>query len=92
MTGLIVRTDDIAALELLAELAGTRGTRCGDFFMSEFELILVDHPADGVARITLNRPEKRNAISTPLRAELLAALGGPRLRRRRPGYGHTGGG
>ena len=42
--------------------------------MSDFELILVDHPADGVARITLNRPEKRNAISTPLRAELLAAL------------------
>ncbi|MGO9855379.1 MAG: enoyl-CoA hydratase-related protein [Acidimicrobiales bacterium] len=42
--------------------------------MSEYELILVDHPADGVARITLNRPEKRNAISTPMRAELLAAL------------------
>ena len=42
--------------------------------MSDFQLILVDHPSDGVARITLNRPEKRNAISTPLRAELLAAL------------------
>ena len=36
--------------------------------------ILVDRPAEGVARITLNRPEKRNAISTPMRAELLAAL------------------
>lgn len=38
------------------------------------DLILVDRPADGVARLTLNRPEKRNAISTPLRAELIAAL------------------
>jgi enoyl-CoA hydratase len=38
------------------------------------EPILVDHPSDGVARITLNRPEKRNAISTPLRAAVIAAL------------------
>ena len=38
------------------------------------ELILVDHPSDGVARITLNRPEKRNAISTPLRAAILSQL------------------
>jgi len=37
-------------------------------------LILVDRPAEHVARITLNRPEKRNAISTPLRVELLEAL------------------
>ncbi|MDE3203879.1 MAG: enoyl-CoA hydratase/isomerase family protein [Acidobacteriota bacterium] len=41
--------------------------------MSE-ELILVDRPAEGVARITLNRPEKRNAISTPLRVALLEQL------------------
>jgi enoyl-CoA hydratase len=40
----------------------------------EFELILVDEPAPHVRRITLNRPEKRNAISTPLRVELLEAL------------------
>ncbi len=39
-----------------------------------FETILVDRPADRVARITLHRPEKRNAISTPMRAELLAVL------------------
>jgi enoyl-CoA hydratase/carnithine racemase len=38
------------------------------------ELILVDSPADHVRRVTLNRPEKRNAISTPLRAELLETL------------------
>jgi enoyl-CoA hydratase/carnithine racemase len=41
---------------------------------SSDETIVIDHPADGVARITLNRPEKRNAISTPMRTELLAAL------------------
>ena len=39
-----------------------------------FQLIEVDTVADGVRRITLNRPEKRNAISTPLRTELLEAL------------------
>ena len=39
-----------------------------------YELILIDDPAPHVRRITLNRPEKRNAISTPMRKELLAAL------------------
>ncbi len=42
--------------------------------MSEDRPILVDHPAEGVARITLNRPEKRNAISTLLRVALLDQL------------------
>ncbi len=42
--------------------------------MPDYQLIIVDQPADHVARITLNRPEKRNAISTPLRSELLHAL------------------
>jgi enoyl-CoA hydratase len=42
--------------------------------VSEFETILVDRPSDGVARITLDRTEKRNAISTRLRTELLAVL------------------
>lgn len=37
-------------------------------------LIIVDEPAPRVRRITLNRPHKRNAISTPLRAELFDAL------------------
>jgi enoyl-CoA hydratase len=36
--------------------------------------ILVDTPAEYVRRITLNRPEKRNAISTPLRVALLEQL------------------
>lgn len=42
--------------------------------MESHESIAVDEPARAVRRITLNRPEKRNAISTPMRAELLAAL------------------
>jgi len=37
-------------------------------------LILVDAPEEHVRRITLNRPEKRNAISTPLRAALIEQL------------------
>ncbi|WP_428680994.1 enoyl-CoA hydratase-related protein [Sphingopyxis sp.] len=36
--------------------------------------ILVDRPADRVARITLNRPEKRNAMSNALRTQMFAAL------------------
>ena len=39
-----------------------------------YQTIVVDSPAEHVARITLNRPEKRNAISTPMRVELLDAL------------------
>ncbi|HEY3188496.1 MAG TPA: enoyl-CoA hydratase/isomerase family protein [Solirubrobacteraceae bacterium] len=37
-------------------------------------LLRVDRPADGVARLTLNRPEKRNALSLDLRVELAEAL------------------
>jgi enoyl-CoA hydratase/carnithine racemase len=37
-------------------------------------LVLVDRPAEGVARVTLNRPEKRNAMSLELRSELAHAL------------------
>jgi len=37
-------------------------------------LVLVDDPAEGVKRITLNRPEKRNALSNALRGQLFEAL------------------
>src|SRR3954447_5260814 len=37
-------------------------------------LVLVDRPAEGVARVTLNRPEKRNALSLELREQLAGAL------------------
>jgi enoyl-CoA hydratase len=39
-----------------------------------FALILVDDPAPMVRRITLNRPEKRNALNDRLRGEIIAAL------------------
>jgi enoyl-CoA hydratase len=42
--------------------------------VTEYSFITVDTPAEYVRRISLNRPEKRNAISTPLRTELFAAL------------------
>ncbi len=39
-----------------------------------YTVILVDDPSPGVRRITLNRPEKRNALFHPLRGEILEAL------------------
>ena len=36
--------------------------------------ILIDAPAAGVRRNTLNRPEKRNALNNALRSEIFAAL------------------
>jgi enoyl-CoA hydratase len=49
---------------MVAEASGT-GTEA---------LVLVDDPAPRVRRLTLNRPEKRNAISNELRAALYEAL------------------
>jgi len=42
--------------------------------MASSEVVLVDEPAPGVRRITLNRPEKRNALNHPLRGGIMAAL------------------
>jgi enoyl-CoA hydratase len=39
-----------------------------------YEFILIDDPAPEVRRITLNRPEKRNALNHRLRGEIIAAL------------------
>src|SRR3546814_5351752 len=41
---------------------------------SENQYILIDQPARFVQRITLNRPEKRNAMSNDLRIGLFRAL------------------
>ena len=41
--------------------------------MSESRIVTED-AAEGVRRITLNRPDKRNAIDNALRGELLTAL------------------
>jgi enoyl-CoA hydratase len=38
------------------------------------DLVIVDDPAPGVKRITMNRPEKRNALNHPLRGAILEAL------------------
>jgi enoyl-CoA hydratase len=38
--------------------------------------VLIDDPAPHVRRLTLNRPEKRNALCHPLRYQLFAALRG----------------
>jgi enoyl-CoA hydratase len=42
--------------------------------MANYETLLIDEPAPGIQRITLNRPDKRNAINNALRSELLDAL------------------
>ncbi len=42
--------------------------------MTDAPILLADDPAPHVRRLTLNRPEKRNALSNALRGELFAAL------------------
>ena len=42
--------------------------------MAEHSLVEIDTPEAGIRRLSLNRPEKRNALSNPLRAELFDAL------------------
>lgn len=42
--------------------------------MSTDGVLLVDDPVDGVRRLTLNRPDKRNALNHPLRGAILDAL------------------
>lgn len=39
-----------------------------------YEFILIDDPSPQVRRITLNRPEKRNALNHGLRGEIITAL------------------
>jgi enoyl-CoA hydratase/carnithine racemase len=40
----------------------------------DYTVILIDEPAPHVRRITMNRPEKRNALNHDLRAQVLHAL------------------
>lgn len=41
---------------------------------ADYSVILIDEPAPHVRRITLNRPDKRNALNHALRAQVLHAL------------------
>ena len=41
---------------------------------TDYELIIVDEPAPHVRRVTMNRPEKRNALNYTLRGEIIQAL------------------
>jgi enoyl-CoA hydratase len=38
------------------------------------DVLLIDEPAPGVRRLTMNRPEKRNALNNALRGAIFAAL------------------
>ncbi len=42
--------------------------------MARSDVLLLDDPRPGVRRLTLNRPEKRNALNNELRGAILAAL------------------
>jgi enoyl-CoA hydratase len=42
--------------------------------MTNYQYILTDDPRPAVRRITLNRPDKRNALNNQLRTEVLQAL------------------
>jgi enoyl-CoA hydratase len=42
--------------------------------MSDYSFLLVDDPAEHVRRVTLNRPDKRNALNNALRGEIFDAL------------------
>ncbi len=42
--------------------------------------VLVDSPGRGLARVLLNRPQRRNALDRPMVAALLSALQSPALR------------
>ena len=42
--------------------------------MADYQHIIVDSPAEGVSRITLNRPDSRNALNNTLRSEIYGTL------------------
>src|SRR5262245_35759065 len=42
--------------------------------MTPSSVLLIDDPRPGVRRLTLNRPEKRNALNNELRGAILAGL------------------
>ena len=53
---------------------GTGAGNGGPYGEEAYQVVLIDEPATGVRRITMNRPGQRNALNHPLRGELLHAL------------------
>ena len=49
-------------------------TPSGSASSRTYTVVLVDDPAPGVRRVTMNRPDKRNALNHALRGEVLEAL------------------
>ena len=41
---------------------------------TQYKYLLIEKPKEGISRVLLNRPEKRNAMFNPLRKELFSAL------------------
>ena len=74
------------ALDLMADLAGTRDNPHGDERRDRSSSSTRRRSTS--ARITLNRPEKRNAISTPLRVDAARRAACARPRPRRAGHDH----
>ena len=53
---------------------GPQGTATEQPGQPDQPIILVDEPSPGIRRITMNRPEKRNALFHPLRGAILDTL------------------
>ena len=51
-----------------------RGEGEEDSAMTDYQHIIVDNPRPNVSRITLNRPDSRNALNNVLRGELYSTL------------------
>ena len=59
----------------LAKRANAKTKKLGGARLAEvLTLVLTEHPAAGVTRLRLNRPEARNALNTPLRKALSEAF------------------
>ena len=55
-------------------ISGVTAGRSRRYDTPDPNLVLVDEPAEGIRRFTLNRPDKRNALNHPLRAALMDGL------------------